>query len=190
MDSRQHRQQFRHSPLRTWDNGGAAIHLAPATFDAFFILHHAVRHMTVGGIGFRQLCDWTMYLHKHHQDIDNKLLQEKLETYRMMEVWNEFGILAVTILGLPVEELPLAPSFMESSKTEKILRQIFISGNFGHADGKRRKPGKTSYLIKKWRDFRFQISRLLMLFNLFPKFALSYAAGWISGGIERILRHK
>ena len=176
--------------LRTWDNSGTAVQLAPATFDAFFILHHAVRHMTTGGIGFRQLCDWTMYLHKHHTQIDTSLLKEKLERFRMTSVWQEFGILAVNILGLPAEELPLAPASMHSAKTEKLLRQIFISGNFGHADEKRKKSGKTGYLKKKWRDFRFQISRLFMLFNLFPKFAFTYASGWISGGIGRLVRLK
>lgn len=176
--------------LRTWDNDGTVIHLAPATFDAFFILHHAVRHMTVGGIGFRQLCDWTMYLHRHHQDIDKKLLQEKLETYRMMEVWNEFGILAVNILGLPAEELPLAPASMESSKTEKILRQIFISGNFGHADTDRRERSKTGYIKRKWRSFRFQSLRLMKLLGLFPKFILSFCIGWISEASIRLAKFK
>lgn len=176
--------------LGTWDNSGTAVQLAPATFDAFFILHHAVRHMTTGGIGFRQLCDWTMYLHKHHAQVDTSLLQEMLERFRMTSVWEEFGILAVNILGLPAEELPLAPARMDSAKTEKILRQIFISGNFGHADSKRKDKSKTGYLKKKWRDFRFQISRLLMLFNLFPSYALTYASGWISGGIGRLMRLK
>lgn len=176
--------------LRTWDNSGTAVQLAPATFDAFFILHHAVRHMTTGGIGFRQLCDWAMYLHKHHAQVDTSLLKEKLERFRMTSVWQEFGILAVNILGLPAEEFPLAPASMDSAKTEKLLRQIFISGNFGHADEKRKKSGKTSYLKKKWRDFRFQISRLFMLFNLFPRFTFSYASGWIGGGIGRLLSHK
>ena len=56
--------------LGTWNNADTDIRLAPVTFDAFFILHHAVRHMTKEGIGFRHICDWTMYLHKHHQDIE------------------------------------------------------------------------------------------------------------------------
>jgi hypothetical protein len=108
----------------------------------------------------------------------------------MKAVWQEFGLIAVNILGLPPAELPLAPAYMDSTKTGKILRQIFISGNFGHADGKRKKAGKAGYLKKKWRDFRFQISRLFMLFKLFPSYALTYASGWISGGIGRLVRLK
>jgi hypothetical protein len=171
-------------------NFGKGMALAPATFDAFFILHHAVRHMTTGGIGFRQLCDWTMYLHKHHEQIDIDLLQKKLETYRMTAVWQEFGCLAVNILGLPPEELPLAPAHMNSSKTEKILRQIFISGNFGHADSVRRPSGSGNYLIRKWRSFRFQSQRLIKLSGIFPGYSASFSIGWLSEAFLRLVRSR
>ena len=176
--------------LRTWDNSGTAVQLAPATFDAFFILHHAVRHMTVGGIGFRQLCDWAMYLHKHHAQVDTSLLKEKLERFRMTSVWQEFGILAVNILGLPAEEFPLAPASMNSAKTEKLLRQIFISGNFGHADSNRKEKTKVGYIKRKWRSFRFQSLRLMKLSGLFPKFILTFCLGWISEATLRLVKLK
>ena len=176
--------------LGTWDNSGTAVQLAPATFDAFFILHHAVRHMTTGGIGFRQLCDWTMYLHKHHAQVDTSLLQEKLERFRMTSVWEEFGILAVNILGLPAEELPLAPARMDSAKTEKILRQIFISGNCGHADSKRKDKSKTTYIKRKWRSFRFQSLRLMKFYNIFPEFILSYCINWLHTSTKAFFRFK
>lgn len=181
---------FSNNTLPVWDNAGTAVRLAPATFDAFFILHHAVRHMTVGGIGFRQLCDWTMYLHKHHAEIDIAMLQEKLERFRMKAVWQEFGLIAVNILGLPPAELPLAPAHMDSTKTDKILRQIFISGNFGHADGKRKDNSKTTYIKRKWRSFRFQSLRLMKLIGLFPKFILTFCLGWISEASIRLMKFK
>lgn len=55
--------RFGTGSLEIWDNAGAPVALAPATFNAFFILHHAVRHMTTEGVGFRQICDWVMLLH-------------------------------------------------------------------------------------------------------------------------------
>ena len=181
---------FSNNTLPIWDNAGTAVRLAPATFDAFFILHHAVRHMTVGGIGFRQLCDWTMYLHKHHAEIDIALLQAKLERFRMTSVWQEFGLIAVNILGLPLAELPLVPADMGSTKTEKILRQIFISGNFGHADGKRKDNTKTTYIKRKWRSFRFQSLRLIKLYNIFPRFILNYCFNWLCTSTKTFLRFK
>lgn len=181
---------FSTGSLPSWDNAGTKVSLAPATFDAFFILHHAVRHMTTGGIGFRQLCDWTMYLHRNHAHIDIEALKSKLERYHMTAIWQEFGILAVRHLGLPIEELPLAPASTDSSKTGRILDQIFISGNFGHADTNRKDNRKTGYMKRKWRDFSYQSSRLIMLFRLFPQYSAHYFMSWASGGIGRLLSRK
>lgn len=183
-------RNFGTSLLPEWDNAGTAVCLAPATFNAFFILHHAVRHMTTGGIGFRQLCDWTMYLHANHASIDTCLLRQKLDEYRMTAVWQEFGLIATNILGLPSDELPLPPASMESSKTERLLDQIFISGNFGHADAHRKDNRETGYWKRKWRDFSYQSSRLIMLFRLFPSYSSSYFLGWSSGGIGRLISRK
>jgi hypothetical protein len=176
--------------LPSWDNAGTKVSLAPATFDAFFILHHAVRHMTTGGIGFRQLCDWTMYLHRNHAHIDAEALKNKLERYHMTAIWQEFGILAVRHLGLPIEELPLAPASTDSSKTGKILDQIFISGNFGHADTNHKEKKEEGYMKRKWRDFSYQSSRLMMLFSIFPSYSFRYFLRWANGGVCRLLSHK
>ena len=181
---------FSTGSLPSWNNAGTKVSLAPATFDAFFILHHAVRHMTTGGIGFRQLCDWTMYLHCNHAHIDIDALKSKLERYHMRAIWQEFGILAVRHLGLPIEELPLAPASTDSSKTGQILDQIFISGNFGHADTNRKYNRKAGYMKRKWRDFSYQSSRLIMLFRLFPQYSAHYFMSWASGGIGRLLSSK
>ena len=68
--------------------------LAPATFNAFFILHHAVRHMTTEGVGFRQICDWVMLLHRCHAQVDVEVLGRKLKELHMEAIWQEFGRLA------------------------------------------------------------------------------------------------
>lgn len=183
-------EHFGTNDLSVWNNNGTCINLATHTFDAFFILHHAVRHMTTGGIGFRQICDWTMYLHRHHASINTEILRNKLHDYRMTDVWEEFGIIAVNYLGLPINELPLAPTSLESSKTRLILDQIFISGNFGHADAHRKYNRGKTYIKRKWRDFSYQSSRLIMLFRIFPSYTCSYATNWFLDGLRRLLAHQ
>lgn len=178
---------FSTEELPLWNNGGTSVSLAMPTFDAFFILYHAVRHMTTEGVGFRQVCDWTMYLHRHHAEINCEELQARLKEYHMEAVWREFGILAVNVLGLPESELPLAPSSFVSSRTEKLLRHIFISGNFGRADVNGRDHSKVSYLKRKWRSFRFQTLRLCKLFSLFPRYTTSYMWHWLTGAIWRFV---
>lgn len=173
--------------LPKWENNGTEISLASPTFDAFFILHHAVRHMTTEGVGFRQICDWIMYLHRHHAEIDTQELKKRLKEFNMELIWNEFSILAVNILGLPAEDLPIKPASMHSSKTEKIAGHIFISGNFGRYDSNGRDHTEVPYLKRKWRSFRFQSSRLLKLFNLFPLYTTSYMWHWFTGAICKLV---
>ena len=174
--------------LAVWDNGGTPVALAPATYNAFFILHHAVRHMTTEGVGFRQICDWTMLLHKCHAQVDVELLGRKLKELRMERIWQEFGRLAVGLLGLPASELPLAPADLTPGrKTHELLQHIFISGNFGRFDANGRDHSQVPYLVRKWRSFTFQSRRLMKLFSLFPGYSLAYMWHWFTGAIVRFV---
>ena len=174
--------------LAVWDNGGTPVALAPATYNAFFILHHAVRHMTTEGVGFRQICDWTMLLHKCHAQVDVELLGRKLKELHMERIWQEFGRLAVGFLGLPASELPLAPADLTPGrKTHERLQHIFISGNFGRFDANGRDHSQVPYLVRKWRSFTFQSRRLMKLFGLFPGYSLAYMWHWFTGAIVRFV---
>ena len=179
---------FGSGKLEMWDNGGTAVALAPATYNAFFILHHAVRHMTTEGVGFRQICDWTMLLHRCHSQVDVEKLAKMLKELKMEKIWAEFGRLAVNYLGLPADELPLAPADLAPTrKTSKLLEQIFISGNFGRFDANGRDHSEVPYLVRKWRSFTFQSKRLMKLFGLFPGYSLAYMWHWFSGAIVRFV---
>ena len=179
---------FGSEALEMWDNGGTAVALAPATYNAFFILHHAVRHMTTEGVGFRQICDWVMLLHRCHSQVEVQLLSRKLKELRMERIWAEFGRLAVNYLGLPADELPLAPANLAPTRrTHKLLQHIFISGNFGRFDANGRDHSQVPYLVRKWRSFTFQSKRLVKLFRLFPGYATAYMWHWFTGAVVRFV---
>ena len=179
---------FGSEALEMWDNGGTAVALAPATYNAFFILHHAVRHMTTEGVGFRQICDWVMLLHRCHSQVEVQLLSRKLKELRMERIWAEFGRLAVNYLGLPADELPLAPANLAPTcRTHKLLQHIFISGNFGRFDANGRDHSQVPYLVRKWRSFTFQSTRLVKLFRLFPGYSAAYMWYWFTGAIVRFV---
>ena len=179
---------FGSEALEMWDNGGTAVALAPATYNAFFILHHAVRHMTTEGVGFRQICDWVMLLHRCHSQVEVQLLSRKLKELHMERIWAEFGRLAVNYLGLPADELPLAPADLAPTRrTHKLLQHIFISGNFGRFDANGRDHSQVPYLVRKWRSFTFQSKRLVKLFRLFPGYATAYMWHWFTGAVVRFV---
>ena len=173
-----------------YKNQGTRIQLPEETFNAFFILYHAVRHMFSEGVGFRQICDWSMFLHKHHQKINTTELEKRLKAYRLTAIWKEFSILAHKVIGVPKEHIPLNPKNDDSNITETLTNRIFISGNFGIFDTDRRNPNEKKYLKRKWRSFRFQSSRLFKLFRLFPTFTLTYGWGWFTNSMKVFILHK
>lgn len=176
------------STLPNWNNNGTAVQTPDPTFDAFFILHHAIRHMISEGIGFRHICDWAMFLHKHHNEVDVAELAAKLSEYSMKTPWKEFSIIAHKHLGLPKEFIPLYPQDDRSGKTDKILSLIFSSGNFGKYDKDRRRATEPNYIKRKWHSLRSQTLRLFRHFNLFPSLTLSYGFHWLIGALRRLLK--
>lgn len=183
-------KHFQNGTLPTVMIGQGPVQVAPADYDCVFILHHAIRHMITEGISLRQICDWTMYLHRHHSDINETELQKTLEKFHMSTIWKEFGILAVNILGLDQKELPLPPENLNSKKTNHILNNIFSSGNFGHYDKNGRTPHERNVIKRKWRSLCVQTLRFFKLSRIFPRFTLSYSAGWYPDAIARLFSRR
>ena len=177
---------FADGTLPTVQVEDTVVRIPDATFNAVFVLHHAVRHMITEGIGLRQICDWTMFLDKHHHEINQTELRKVLKKFHMESIWAEFGILAINILGLDPSHLPLAPANLTSQKTNKILKQIFITGNFGHYDKKGRYPKETNVIKRKWRSLLVQTRHFRRTVRIFPQFTLSYIVGWYPSAICRL----
>ena len=183
-------QHFADNTLPATDFGQTPVQTPSANYNAVFILHHAARHMITEGIGLRQICDWTMFLDKHHADIDQEQLKADLSKYHMEAIWKEFGILAVNLLGLDSQHLPLAPARLTSNKTEKILEQIIAYGNFGQYDKKVRTSNESNLLKRKWRSLWVQTRHFRKNARLFPSFTLSYILGWYPSALARLFRRK
>ena len=181
---------FNDDTLPAIDFDQIPVRTPSANFNAVFILHHAVRHMITEGIGLRQICDWTMFLDKHHAQIDEAQLKSDLSKFHMEAIWREFGIIAVSLLGLDPAHLPLAPAKLSSKKTDKLLEQIFAYGNFGHYDKKGRASNETNLLKRKWRSLWVQTRHFRKNASIFPRFTLSYSAGWYPDAIARLFRRK
>ena len=100
------------------------------TFNAFYIFYHAWHHFIGGGIGFRQLCDWALFLHARRDGIDRERLRAMLEGMRLLPHWQMLGCIAVHDLGLPEAECPFYDS-ARFAKSRRVLEIILDEGNFG-----------------------------------------------------------
>lgn len=176
------------TPVSTniWSSLGTDITLPPHTYNAFFILHHAVRHLASEGIGLRQICDWMRYLYTYGHDINIVELTEKLKTFNMEQIWEEFSHLATNVLGLPADRLPLKPKKSASQKTDLLLKQIFNTGNFGRYAAEKIDTSEKNVLKRKWRNFGVQSSRLFVLYKISPKFTIPHSWGWFCEALGRL----
>ncbi len=100
-------------------------------FNAFFLFNHLWRHLVTEGVGFRQVCDWTMFLHANTGSIDNEKLYSILKPLDLVRPWQVIGRVAIDVLGLPASEMPLDnPAY--SRYVEKVVGMMMKEGNFGH----------------------------------------------------------
>lgn len=175
--------------LPKWNNDGTLINIPDPTYNAFYIIHHAVRHMLGEGIGLRHVCDWMIFLHTHQDQIDTEELKAKLAEYKMATAWGQFGALATKYLGFPEEHLLVPPINQNESKAELLLQHIFSTGNFGQYS--KEKPDiKSRYLKRKWHNFCFQMSRLFKLYRILPDYTLNFGCGWFTNAVYRFFRNK
>lgn len=168
--------------LRKTRIGSADVYLPPYQFDCIYILNHLWHHFINGGIGLRQICDWAMYLHRFHNEIDTQTLEKDLRSFRLKKVWELFSDIAVRYLGLPAEECPLYKGKV-SKRSEKVLEMIFAEGNFGKHSDRHSVPRPAGYTAGKLHSLKLSLGRYARLFGIFPLEALKCFANYFCFGI-------
>lgn len=176
------------SDLRNVEIGDTAVSLPPVDFDALYIMNHAWHHFINGGIGLRQICDWSLYLHRFHKDIDQDQLEQNLKRFGLTRAWQVMGSIAVQKLGLPASECPLYDGKGDAC-VEKVMDMIFNEGNFGHYSSAGKTPRPEGHLAGKFHSFRKQTRRTLTLLSVSPAEVMR---SWISYFINgmRNIRHR
>ncbi len=175
--------------LNVWNLNNTEVLLPSANFDALYIFNHAFHHFISDGIGCRQLCDWVMYLHRFHAQIDRQELMKDLKAFGLLRAWQIFGCIAVHQLGLTKEEFPFYTDKIREVSQKIILKDILLLGNFGRYDPKwkTRPPG---YLSGKLHNFRMKNRRALKLFSIIGENVSLYYIYYLVIGIQQIVNDK
>lgn len=123
---------FMKGNVRIWRNGETDIFLPGPDNDVIFVFTHILKHLYLGGIGLRQICDWCRLLWTYRETIDHDLLERRLREMGLVSEWKAFGALAVDYLGIPSEAMPLYDASARwSRKGRRICSFILKVGNFG-----------------------------------------------------------
>ncbi len=171
------KKNFRH-----WCYNGVEISMPSADFDALFIFIHFLKHFYFGGLGLRQICDWTMFLHKNLQHIDRAELENDIKKLGVLREWQTFGCFAVKYLGLPEEEMPMYNS-KYTKNSDRIRDFLIASGNFGNSRGYR-DYSKDCYIVRKVKSLFIKGGYIINFLPVFHGNAIRFFFTFLSTGFS------
>ena len=163
---------------------GEAVSTPADTFNALYVFLHAWDHFTGYGIGLRQICDWTMFLHARAGTLDLAALRESLTALGLMRPWQVFGALAVDVLGLPASEMPFYQARF-ARRGRNLFDLIIEEGNFGK-ERSVRKHRNSGTVAKKSRTVGALFMRAFRMLPVFPLLGFSLFFRGIGSGIRKI----
>jgi len=181
-------EMFGQKDFSSWVYEGTDIKLPSANFDAVFIFTHFLHHFYYGGLGLRQICDWTMHLHKNSRLIDVERLEPDIKALGLLREWQTFGCFAVKYLGLTASDMPMySGRYYESC--DKIMDFLFAAGNFGHHRGRADYSNKP-YLVRKAKSLFLKGGDMLELFSLFPGNTIKFFFVFLGTGFSTVAKGK
>ena len=173
--------------VRSWDNNGVQVFQLKAANDAIYVFTHILNHFYRGGIGVRQVCDWSRLLWKYRDRIDPTLLESQIRKMGLMTEWKAFGAFAVEYLGMPAEAMPFySPDRKWQRKADRICSFIMEVGNFGHNrdNSYYNKP----FVIRKTLSFGRRCGDLMRHARIFPMDSLRFLPGIVFNGVKAALK--
>lgn len=184
------RAVFYGGKVSSWRSCKTDVFLLHPDENVVFVFAHILKHYFRGGIGLRQICDWCRLLWTKRDVIDRKLLTTRLEEMRFVSEWKAFAALAVEVLGMPSDAMPLYESSEKiSRKARHILDYIIEVGNFGHnrdCDFRENEP----FLKRKWIAFKYKLDDFVWHFRVFPLDSIRVMIVELKSGIVSTLRHE
>lgn len=157
--------------------------------NALLLLTHAAKHLYGMGVGFRHLCDWTLFLKYNDAEIDFDYVWDRIRKTRLERFVVEFTALAVDCLGL---DISIAERWMNGSqeKFKKRLSEDMLSnGDCGVQEFRKREEidsaGSLFEKVGGW--FGYYGAILLRQFLFYPYWP-AYVRDNLGGRVRKRLK--
>lgn len=182
------RDVFNGGNVRSWSNGNTQVFLPGVQSDIHFVFTHFLKHFYMGGLGIRQICDWSRLLWTYRESINVALLEKRLRAMGLMTEWKAFGAFAVEYLGMPIDAVPLYSSKKKwKRKAERICAFVMEVGNMGH-NRDFSYFSKYPYVIRKAISLGRRVGDLARHARIFPMDSLRFFPKILSEGLRAAAR--
>lgn len=179
-----HKDLFCNGNVRNWQDGGTQVFLPAADNDVVLSFTHFLNHFYEGGLGVRQICDWSRLLWTFRETLNILLLESRVREMGLMSEWKAFGAFAVEYLGMPSDAMPFyAGSKKWLKKASKIKDFLLEVGNFGH-NRDTSYYSKYPFVIRKAVSFGRRFGDVLRHSRIFPVDSLRFLVGITINGLK------
>lgn len=170
--------------IREWTNMDVQIPMLGKENDVLYVFTHFLNHFYKGGVGIRQISDWSRMLWTFRDSLDLGYLESRVKAMGLMSEWRAFGMYAVEYLGMPECAMPL---YVNSGKWKRKARriQLFIlkTGNMGF---NRKDKNKTvSFLTRKTMSSWQRFWDLTYHMKIFPMDTLRFFPSILLNGMRQ-----
>lgn len=133
-----------------------SVQQLPIEMNALYVFYHMFLHFAHDGVGFRQFCDWLLFLSKYKSDIHRDSFTTLAQSYALLYPMQVFARAAVNYLAAPEDIFPF-PMIEDSKHVDMVIEDILRSGNFGfHRPGAKRPKRRLPFL---WSIFKTVLQR-------------------------------
>lgn len=142
------------------------IKTLPTTLNAAYIFLHFFKHFVNLGIGFRQICDWLIFLSKNKERIDKKEHARIVTELDLKYAMQVFAQLSITYLGAQSDIFPFDVNTSNKNKfTHLVAKDILQGGNFGFFH---EKSIRDLDWHSRWIRYTTHIQRVTTYYRLHP----------------------
>lgn len=179
---------YENQSFRTWKNGDVDVLLPEINFDILLVFTHFLKHFYKGGIGLRQICDWSRLIWTHKDLIDRELLERRLKRMGLITEWKTFAVLAVAYLGMPEEAMPLYEEKQKwQRKANRVCTFILKVGNFGN-NRNNAYYKNYPYLMRKSVSMSRRVEDIISHFLIFPIDSLRFLPNLFYNGLRSAVK--
>ncbi|MFR9603771.1 MAG: nucleotidyltransferase family protein [Rikenellaceae bacterium] len=179
-------EQLEGDELREVEIDGVKVYLPPYNFDFIFIFYHSWRHFLTGGIGLRQLCDWSCYASAFSNRLDRTELKRLIKLFKLHTPISLFATICVRELGVSAEKFEDLASTTER-RHSRVLDKIWSGGNFGFYSKIRGQKSQT-VIGRKWRSFRAQLHDMSFMVGIDWVYAIKFYTPFFASRIANAIR--